>query len=199
MAETQVLLHYPADAFPWHGRILFERTEGATWIGFSPDIGDGPQPVDLSFETYELLDRNAPIPARFTGAGAGVYWFDPIDAAEFRRLRRAARVHAALLGADDVTMPPEHNWRYSEATTDKFGEILAADIVQGADFVELSGHALANVDGEIYRAELVGDGELDTWKKEKRSDDLDDRLIPETNGTEQLKDLVAQLETGERK
>ena len=194
--ETQVVLHYPADPYPWHGRILCERTEGATWIGFSPDLDDGPQPVDLAYETYELLERNAPLPNRFVAAG--VYWFDPIDAAEFRRLRRAARVHAALLGAEDVAMPPEHHWRYSEATTDKFASVVDAAVVQGADFVELAGHALANVDGQIYRCELVGDGELDTWKKEKKSDDLDDRLIPETTGNEPLVDLVATMDTAAR-
>ena len=99
---AQVVLHCLADPYPWHGRILCERTEGSTWIGLSPDLDDGPQPVDLAHKTYELLDRNAPIPNRFVVAG--VYLFGPIDATEFRRLRRAAIVHAALLGADDVAM-----------------------------------------------------------------------------------------------
>ena len=90
-----MLLHFPADLFPWHGRILFARTEGANWVAFSPDLDHGPQPVDLSFEAYELLERNAPIPARVVVAG--IYWFDPLDGGEIRRIRRAARANAALL------------------------------------------------------------------------------------------------------
>ena len=115
--------------------------------------------MDLAHEHYEILDRNAALPNHLVVAG--VYWFDPINGPEFRRLRRAARVHAALLGADDVTMPAEHNWRYSEGNTDRFCTVVDAAVVQGADFVELSGHALANADGHISRCELVGDGELD--------------------------------------
>ena len=194
--ETQILVHYPADPYPWHGRILVERTEGAVWIGYSPDIDDGPQPVDLAFEAYELLDRNSAIPPQFVAAG--VYWFDPIDPAQFRRFRRAARVHAALLGAEDVAMPPEHKWRFSEATTSKFAEVVDSDVVQGNEFTELSGHALASVAGEIYRCELVGDGELEKWKTDKKKEDLDDRLIPETSGNESLSELMPSLSVAVR-
>ena len=194
--ETQVVLHFPGDPFPWHGRILFERTDGANWIGYSPDTDDGPQSVDLVHEDYEVLERNCALPAHLIGAG--VYWFDPISGPEFRQLRRAAKVHASLLGADNVTLLPEHNWRYSEGTTDKFASVVDPAVVQSAEFVELSGHALANVDGQIYRCELVGDGEVDGWTKEKKSDDLDDRLLPEANGTEPLTELVSSMDTAER-
>ena len=59
IAETQILVHFAADAFLWHGRILFEQLDGALWLGFSPDIDDGPQEVDLNFETWELAPRNS--------------------------------------------------------------------------------------------------------------------------------------------
>ena len=64
IVDTQVLIHFLANAYPWHGRNLFERAGGANWIDFSPDIDDGPQQEDLADETHELVDRNAALPAQ---------------------------------------------------------------------------------------------------------------------------------------
>ena len=191
ISETQVLLHFAGDAFPCHGRILFERAGGSNWIGYSPDLDDGPQSVDLGYEAYELVQRNAPLPPACVAAG--VYWFDPIDAGALRRMRRSAKVHAALLNADAGAVPGEHQWRYAEVDTDRFGETVDAAVVEGSEFVELAGHALANIDGVMYRAELVGEGELETWKKDKEKEEVDERLLPESEGQESLSDLLPAL------
>ena len=63
IAETQFLANYPGDLYPWHGRILFEQLDGATWLGYSPDVDDGPQEVDLNFEVWDFVPRNSLLPA----------------------------------------------------------------------------------------------------------------------------------------
>ena len=96
IAETQILVNFPADGFPWHGRILFEQLDGALWLGFSPDTDDGPQEVDLNFETWELAPRNSLFPPG--RVAAGIYWFDPLTAAQLRQMRAECHTHARLRG-----------------------------------------------------------------------------------------------------
>ena len=67
--ETQILVNFPADPYPWHGRLLFQQIDGAEWLSYSPDLDDGPQDVDLNHEVWELVPRNSLLPAARVAAG----------------------------------------------------------------------------------------------------------------------------------
>ena len=195
--ETQVLLHFPADAFPWHGRILVEQLDGANWLGVSPDVDDGPQDVDLNTEQWQLVPRNSLLPAALVAAG--IYWFDPLSAAELRQIRSECKTHARLRGGAGGAAPSQTYWYYSDTGVEKFGERVDDALVQGADFAELQGHGLVAVEGTIFHCELVSESELDKWKEEKKKSEIDDRLLHVEFEGEPLATLIGTLENADRK
>ena len=157
--DTQVLLHFPADQFAWHGRILVEQLDGANWLGVSPDVDDGPQDVDLNQETWQLVPRNSILLAALVAAG--IYWFDPLSAAELRQIRSECKTHARLRGGGGGAAPSQMYWYDSDTGAERFAERVDDGLVQGAGFAELQGHGLVEVEGTIFHCELVSDGELD--------------------------------------
>ena len=173
-----------------------ERTECAVWIGYLPNFGEGSAPVDVAHEACMLLDRDAGDPAHFDADG--VFWYDPTGASQLRRFRRAAREHAALLRAEDITRSPEPKWRSSEAAASTFAETVGSDFVSEDRYVSVSGKTLARVSGAIYRSVLVGDGEFEFWRTNEKKGGLEDRLNPEERGNVALYVLQHSLEVAGR-
>ena len=114
-------------------------------------------------------------------------------------MRRASRVHASLHNPDAAAVPSEHHWRFSDAGVERFGNLVEQAVLDSPDFVELAGHGLANIDGTVFRCEMVGDSELETWKKDKQKEDLDDRLLAAGSSIEPLLDLLPSLKPNTEK
>ena len=175
VAETQILVSFPTDPYPWHRRILFDQLQGAVWLSYSPDVDGGPQELDLNHENWDLVVRNSLLsPAH---VAAGVYWFDPLTVAELRQMRQEARNRARLLGGAVGTTGTQLYWYYSDTGIERFGEPVDDAVVQGRDFAELNGHALVSDQGTVCHVELVAESDLDKWKEDTKKTDVDDRLL----------------------
>ena len=137
IAHALVLLRCAADLSPRHGRILFERTGAANWIGFSPDANDAPQWVDLP--RLGSAARGAQLVFAYELCRCWCLLACPQCAAELRPMREAVEVHATLLDGSRDAMPADLQKRYCEATTNRFGTVVDAAVAQGRDFAELPG------------------------------------------------------------
>ena len=131
----------------------------AVWLSYSPFVDDGPQELDLKFETWDLVAHNSLIPPAHVADG--FYWFNPLAVAQLRQMRQEARTRARLLKGAVEAAATQLYWYYSDTGIERFGERVDDAVVQGRDFAELNGHALVSDQGTVYHAELVAEADLD--------------------------------------
>ena len=174
---TQVVVHVGAAAdreCPYHHRILLRRVSGAFWVCLTPNLERFV--MDLDQEEYSLIRRNALFPDHTLEAG--LLYHDPISPVELRQHARAAREEAHLQGGDGEAADLYTQWRFSDPTDAKFGQVVDADYVEDpAAFSELSGHGLVLIDGAVHSCQLVENAELDEWKTKTASDSHGGKLL----------------------
>ena len=171
--EPQVLVHYPAEALPWHHRVLLHRVEGALWLGLTPDHDI--VRVDLGTLRHHVLDRSAVFPAQFAPQ---VYAFDPIDGQTLRDAKRQAQRRAALLGGGEVEDAEEYVWLMASVADARFGEAVPADVIEDGDrCVSLGDRGVCMIDGEPRFVERVLWSERDDWVQARREDAEDIRVL----------------------
>ena len=145
IAETQILVNFLADPYPCHGRILFEQLQGPVWLSYRPDVDDGPQELDLNFETWDLVARNSLIsPAH---VATGVYWFEPLTVAQLRQMRQEARTRARLLGGAVGAAATQLYWYYSDEEKKK------TDVDDRFLHIEYEGESSMQVIGDLENAD----------------------------------------------
>ena len=132
--------------------------------------------MDLDQEEYSRIRRNALFPEH--ALEAGLLYHDPISPAELRQHARAAREEAHLQGGDGDAADLYTQWRFSDPTDAKFGQVVDAELIEDpAAFNELSGHGLVLIDGAVQSCQLVENPELDEWKTKVPSDSHGAKLL----------------------
>ena len=136
---TQVVVHVGAAAdreCPYHHRVLLRRVSGASWVCLTPNLERFV--MDLDQEEYSLIRRNALFPEHTLVAG--LLYHDPISPAELRSHARAAREEAHLQGGAGDAADLYTQWRFSDPTDGKFGQVVDADLVEDpVSFSEIVG------------------------------------------------------------
>ena len=177
IAYTQVVVHVGVAIdrlCPYHHRVLLRRVSGASWVVLTPLFERFV--MDLDEHEYALVRRNAIFPD-YT-IEAGLIYFDPLEQAELRQHVRAAREEAHLQGGVGDAAELYTEWRFSDPTVGKFGEVVDSELTEDpAVFSELSGHGLVMVDGVVYSCQMVEASELAAWTKQATSDSHDAKLI----------------------
>ena len=162
VADTQILIHRPADArgLVWHHWVLLKRLAPGQWLGLTP-IG-AVERADLTNVQHVVLERLAQFP---TAQRASVFAHDPISRATLEGHKRRAATTAALLGDADLQDNQASSWRIAEPRRTDFAvEVdigLVNDPVTGLSF-DRKGVILMH--GEEVFVEKILTAELDTWK-----------------------------------
>ena len=177
VSYPQVVVERPDDpeCF-YHHRLLLARVSGAVWIAADPDLLLAR--LDLEEEQHLVVARNALFPDICLQDDTGLLCFDPLSDAQLRRLYREARLQASLLGGDALAEADGQQWLFADHLEGKLGETIPQQVVEDPDrFVALAGHALALVDGSVFRGEVVATSEKDSWQNERRKTVQDQRLL----------------------
>ena len=124
---------------------------------------------------YRVLTRGGDFPADIIN---DVYVFDLVDQATMDGFRRAARLQAQVLGADDGDELGGEIWIFSDPNKERFGEQVPDELLRAAGgFAELGSHGLVRDGDHVRLCERTGREKLDQWIKDRRKDEGDDRAL----------------------
>ncbi|CAK0906294.1 unnamed protein product, partial [Prorocentrum cordatum] len=162
--EFQVAVRYDADPnFTWHHRILLRRVRGAVWIALTPDLDL--ERINLDERRHRVLERGQAFPEAIAG---DIYAFDPIGREAVAGHKRRARLQAAVLGGDEDEAMDAKEWVYADLDDPSFGTLVAADVLEGDEFVELGNRGLVRRKGAARGVEKVGRARLAEWSEQRR-------------------------------
>ena len=175
IAEVQILINYPldGDGLFWHHRILLCRIENARWMTLTPDHEI--QQHDLGVERHVVLERMGQFPAHLA---AEVYAHDPIGKAALSAFKRQAQTMAIILGQGDLPDTEGSTWVVADLDHQDFGKIIDSAVLQNAATgLAFGSKGVIMQNGEEIYVERVLTRELESWRKKKKLDNSDVRLL----------------------
>ena len=175
IAEVQILINYPldGDGLFWHHRILLCRIENARWMTLTPDHEI--QQHDLGVERHVVLERMGQFPAHLA---AEVYAHDPIGKAALSAFKRQAQTMAIILGQGDLPDTEASTWVVADLDHQDFGKIIDSAVLQNAATgLAFGSKGVIMQNGEEIYVERVLTRELESWRKKKKLDNSDVRLL----------------------
>ena len=175
VAEVQVVVNYPGDpgGFNWHHRLLLCRVEGARWLTLTPDLEI--QQEDLGVLRHRVLGRRAPYPADIS---AEIYAHDPISRAALNGYKRQAETMAIILGQGSLPESDAFVWVVADISRTDFGAEIEAHLLEDENTgLAFTSKGVILKDGEEVFVERVGLLQVEEWRKSRKLDQADLRLL----------------------